>query len=81
MRLQWDMINIALTWIFREAVRGPTTRRAKAPSPSACRRRARRRCHKKAIDRMAIVAVQNIISVIDGKPIKDNVINKTVLVN
>jgi len=28
---------------------------------------------------MAIVAVQNIISVIDGKPITDNVINKEVL--
>ena len=34
---------------------------------------------KEAVDRMAVVAVQNIISVIDGKPIKDNVINKEVL--
>ncbi len=34
---------------------------------------------KEAVDRMAIVAVQNIISVIDGKPIKDNVINREVL--
>jgi D-3-phosphoglycerate dehydrogenase len=34
---------------------------------------------REAVDRMAIVAVQNIISVIDGKPIKDNVINKEVL--
>jgi D-3-phosphoglycerate dehydrogenase len=34
---------------------------------------------KEAVDRMAIVAVQNIISVLDGKPIKDNVINKEVL--
>ena len=34
---------------------------------------------REAVDRMAIVAVQNIISVIDGKPIKDNVINREVL--
>lgn len=34
---------------------------------------------KEAVDRMAVVAVQNIISVIDGKPIKDNVINREVL--
>jgi D-3-phosphoglycerate dehydrogenase / 2-oxoglutarate reductase len=34
---------------------------------------------KEAVDRMAIVAVQNIISVLDGKPIRDNVINKEVL--
>ncbi len=34
---------------------------------------------KEAVDRMGLVAVQNIISVIDGKPIKDNVINKEVL--
>jgi D-3-phosphoglycerate dehydrogenase len=34
---------------------------------------------REAVDRMAIIAVQNIISVIDGKPIKDNVINKEVL--
>jgi D-3-phosphoglycerate dehydrogenase len=34
---------------------------------------------KEAVDRMAIVAVQNIISVIDGKPNRENVINKEVL--
>jgi D-3-phosphoglycerate dehydrogenase len=34
---------------------------------------------KEAVDRMGLVAVQNIISVLDGKPIKDNVINKEVL--
>ena len=34
---------------------------------------------KEAVERMAIVAVQNILSVFDGKPIKDNVINKEVL--
>ena len=34
---------------------------------------------REAVDRMGVVAVQNIISVIDGKPIKDNVINKEVL--
>ncbi len=34
---------------------------------------------KEAVDRMAIVAVQNILSVIDGKPNRENVINKEVL--
>jgi D-3-phosphoglycerate dehydrogenase len=34
---------------------------------------------KEAVDRMGVEAVRNIISVIDGKPIKDNVINKEVL--
>jgi D-3-phosphoglycerate dehydrogenase len=34
---------------------------------------------KEAVDRMGIEAVRNIISVIDGRPIKDNVINKEVL--
>jgi D-3-phosphoglycerate dehydrogenase len=34
---------------------------------------------REAVDRMAIVAVQNILSVLDGKPIRDNVINKEVL--
>jgi D-3-phosphoglycerate dehydrogenase len=34
---------------------------------------------KEAVDRMAIVAVQNILSVLDGKPTKDNVVNKEVL--
>jgi D-3-phosphoglycerate dehydrogenase / 2-oxoglutarate reductase len=34
---------------------------------------------KEAVDRMAIVAVQNILSVIDGKPNRENIINKEVL--
>jgi D-3-phosphoglycerate dehydrogenase len=34
---------------------------------------------REAVDRMAVVAVQNILSVLDGKPIADNVINKEVL--
>jgi len=34
---------------------------------------------KEAVDRMAIVAVQNILSVLDGKPIRDNIVNKEVL--
>ncbi|HVH81026.1 MAG TPA: hydroxyacid dehydrogenase [Stellaceae bacterium] len=34
---------------------------------------------REAVDRMGLVAVQNIISVLDGKPIKDNVVNKEVL--
>jgi D-3-phosphoglycerate dehydrogenase / 2-oxoglutarate reductase len=34
---------------------------------------------REAIDRMAVVAVQNILSVLDGKPIRDNVVNKEVL--
>jgi D-3-phosphoglycerate dehydrogenase len=34
---------------------------------------------REAVDRMGVEAVRNIISVIDGKPIKDNVINKEVL--
>jgi D-3-phosphoglycerate dehydrogenase len=34
---------------------------------------------REAVDRMAIVAVQNILSVLDGKPIRDNVVNKEVL--
>jgi D-3-phosphoglycerate dehydrogenase len=34
---------------------------------------------KEAVDRMAIVAVQNILSVLDGKPNSENVINKEVL--
>src|SRR6266700_2849071 len=34
---------------------------------------------REAVDRMAIVAVQNIISVIDGKPNRENVVNKEVL--
>src|SRR5260370_1360260 len=34
---------------------------------------------KEAVDRMAIVAVQNILSVIDGKPNRENTINKEVL--
>ena len=34
---------------------------------------------REAVDRMAVVAVQNILSVLDGKPIRDNVVNKEVL--
>ncbi|MBV9826973.1 MAG: hydroxyacid dehydrogenase [Alphaproteobacteria bacterium] len=34
---------------------------------------------KEAVDRMGLVAVQNVISVIDGKPNRENVINKEVL--
>jgi len=34
---------------------------------------------KEAVDRMAIVAVQNILSVLDGKPNRENVVNKEVL--
>ena len=34
---------------------------------------------KEAVDRMGIVAVENILSVIDGKPNRENVINKEVL--
>ena len=34
---------------------------------------------KEAVDRMAIVAVQNILSVLDGKPNRENVINREVL--
>jgi D-3-phosphoglycerate dehydrogenase len=34
---------------------------------------------REAVDRMGLVAVQNILSVLDGKPTKDNVINKEVL--
>jgi D-3-phosphoglycerate dehydrogenase / 2-oxoglutarate reductase len=34
---------------------------------------------REAVDRMGVVAVQNILSVLDGKPIKDNVVNKEVL--
>src|SRR5262245_27897764 len=34
---------------------------------------------KEAVDRMAVVAVQNVLSILDGKPIRDNVINREVL--
>ncbi|HEV8679933.1 MAG TPA: hydroxyacid dehydrogenase [Stellaceae bacterium] len=34
---------------------------------------------REAVDRMAIVAVQNILSVLDGKPNRENVVNKEVL--
>jgi len=34
---------------------------------------------REAVDRMAVVAVQNILSVLDSKPIRDNVVNKEVL--
>ena len=32
-----------------------------------------------AVDRMGVAAVENILSVLDGKPIRDNVVNKEVL--
>src|SRR4029077_10737951 len=34
---------------------------------------------REAVDRMGVVAVQNILSVLDGKPNSENVINKEVL--
>jgi D-3-phosphoglycerate dehydrogenase len=34
---------------------------------------------REAVERMAIVAVQNVLSVFDGKPIRDNVVNREVL--
>jgi D-3-phosphoglycerate dehydrogenase len=34
---------------------------------------------REAVDRMAVVAVQNILSVLDGKPNRENVINREVL--
>ena len=34
---------------------------------------------REAVDRMGIVAVENILSVLDGKPICDNVVNKEIL--
>jgi D-3-phosphoglycerate dehydrogenase / 2-oxoglutarate reductase len=34
---------------------------------------------RKAVDRMAIVAVENILSVLDGKPNRENVVNRGVL--
>jgi D-3-phosphoglycerate dehydrogenase len=34
---------------------------------------------REAVDRMGLVAVQNILSVFDGKPNKDNVVNREVL--
>ncbi len=34
---------------------------------------------KEAVDRMAMVTVQNLLSVIDGKPNRENVVNKEVL--
>jgi D-3-phosphoglycerate dehydrogenase len=34
---------------------------------------------REAVDRMAVVAVENILSVLDGKPNRDNVINREVL--
>ena len=32
-----------------------------------------------AVDRMGVAAVENILSVLDGKPIHDNVVNNEVL--
>jgi D-3-phosphoglycerate dehydrogenase len=34
---------------------------------------------REAVSRMAVVAVQNILSILDGKPLRDNVINPEVL--
>ncbi len=34
---------------------------------------------REAVDRMAVVTVQNLLSVLDGKPNRDNVVNKEVL--
>ena len=34
---------------------------------------------REAVDRMAVVAVQNILSVLDGKPNRENVVNREVL--
>ena len=34
---------------------------------------------REAVDRMAVVAVENILSVLDGKPNRENVINREVL--
>jgi D-3-phosphoglycerate dehydrogenase len=34
---------------------------------------------REAVDRMGIAAVENILSILDGKPIRDNVVNKEVL--
>jgi D-3-phosphoglycerate dehydrogenase len=34
---------------------------------------------KEAVDRMAVVTVQNLLSVLDGKPNRENVVNKEVL--
>src|SRR5207248_2579095 len=34
---------------------------------------------REAVDRMAVVAVQNILSVFDGKPNRENVVNRDVV--
>jgi D-3-phosphoglycerate dehydrogenase len=34
---------------------------------------------REAVDRLAIVAVQNIVTMLDGKPIRDNLVNREVL--
>jgi D-3-phosphoglycerate dehydrogenase len=34
---------------------------------------------RQAVDRMGVAAVENILSVLNGKPIRDNVVNKEVL--
>jgi D-3-phosphoglycerate dehydrogenase / 2-oxoglutarate reductase len=34
---------------------------------------------REAVDRMGIAAVQNILSVLDGKPVRENVVNAEVL--
>jgi D-3-phosphoglycerate dehydrogenase len=35
---------------------------------------------REAVDRMGVAAVENILSVLDGKPIRNNIVNKEVLV-
>ena len=34
---------------------------------------------REAVDRMGVAAVQNILSVLDGKPFRENVVNREVL--
>ena len=34
---------------------------------------------REAVDRMGVAGVENILSVLDGKPIRDNVVNNEVL--
>ncbi|HEX3415482.1 MAG TPA: NAD(P)-dependent oxidoreductase [Stellaceae bacterium] len=35
---------------------------------------------REAVDRMGVAAVENILSVLDGKPIRNNIVNEEVLV-
>jgi D-3-phosphoglycerate dehydrogenase len=51
-----------------------------APDPAQLHRRpARGGRDAHAVDRMGVAAVENILSVLDGNPIRDNVVNKEVL--